>query len=90
VVGVRVGNQHGVQMLIQPCAPQLHAQFGRRVNQNLRLPLLDVDAGARAVVARVVGGTHGAAATQLRNAHRGAAAQYRDAHGALALLLVVQ
>jgi len=76
--------------LIQPCAPQLQAQFGRRVDENLRFALLNVDAGARAVVARVVGGTYGASAAQLRNAHRGAAAQNRDAHGALVLLLVMQ
>jgi len=79
VVGVGVGEQHGVHP-VDPLRHELQPQLGRGVDQEAAPARLDQRRGAHAPVARVRRRAGAAVAADLRHAERGAAAEQHQTH----------
>ena len=78
VVGVRVGEEHGVHA-VDRVAEHLLTQVGGCVHQQARLPRhVHHDGGPQTRVARIRGAAHGAATPDHRHPVRGAGAEHRD------------
>ncbi len=81
VIGMGVGVEQRVDPL-DTRRQALHAQIGRRIDQQPGRPLVDQDRTALAPIARLGGRADGTAAADHRDAGRGAAAEHGHAHAA--------
>ena len=80
VVGVRVGEDHGVQA-VDAGAQSLRAEIGRGVDQHVAALVAHQDGGPQPVVARIGGSADGAMAADGGHAHAGARTQHGDFDG---------
>ena len=77
MVGVRVGEEHGVETL-DFGAQRLGAEVGSGIDQNVTALVADQDGGPQPVVAGIGRGANGAVAADGGHAYAGSRTQYRD------------